>query len=59
MPIRGFNADTETKEILENLDIKKMEFSKTMNSIIQEWHVLKKQTQTPEGEPKLIVEDVN
>lgn len=37
MTIRGFNADKEAAQILDDLEIPKMGFSKQMNKIVKEW----------------------
>lgn len=52
MAIRGFNATKETNEILDSLDIPKMQFSKKMNGIIKEWHIGTKQEELNKLDPK-------
>jgi hypothetical protein len=54
--IRGWNCDEQVTEIFNELNIPKNSFSKTMNSIVKEWHNLKKEEETrPRPKPKIEV----
>lgn len=52
MVVRGWNTNSDSDKIIESLEIKPKQFSKTMNKILNDWHSTQKQKELEKIEAK-------